>query len=59
MKFFDWLALLFIACRWTGAIHYDWAWLWKAHCGYASSRRHGVNANCARERIWFSPHCLA
>lgn len=31
---------------------------WKAHGGYGSQRRDGSNKNAARERIWFSPHCL-
>lgn len=31
---------------------------WKANGGYGSSRRDGSNENRARERIWFSPHCL-
>jgi len=29
---------------------------WKAHGGY--SRSESGKANRARERIWFSPHCL-
>lgn len=31
---------------------------WKAKGGYGSQRRDGSNENGARERIWFSPHCL-
>lgn len=31
---------------------------WKAKGGYAS-QGNGDNANARRERIWFSPHCLA
>jgi DNA adenine methylase len=31
---------------------------WKAKGGYGSQRRNGKNENAARERIWFSPHCL-
>jgi DNA adenine methylase len=31
---------------------------WKARGGYSSQRRDGANDNPARERIWFSPHCL-
>lgn len=31
---------------------------WKARGGYASQSRAGSNANAAKERIWFSPHCL-
>jgi len=31
---------------------------WKAGGGYANQRKHGVNDNARRERIWFSPHCL-
>jgi hypothetical protein len=30
---------------------------WKAHGGYAHNGVAG-NLNAARERIWFSPHCL-
>ena len=30
---------------------------WKAHGGYGSQRED--NENARRERIWFSPHCLA
>ena len=32
---------------------------WKANGGYGSQRRDGTNENAARERVWFSPHCLA
>jgi site-specific DNA-adenine methylase len=32
---------------------------WKAKGGYGSQRRDQNNANAARERIWFSPHCLS
>jgi DNA adenine methylase len=31
---------------------------WEAPAGYAAPRRNGTNDNAARERIWFSPHCL-
>lgn len=31
---------------------------WKARKGYGGQRQSGVNDNSARERIWFSPHCL-
>jgi len=31
---------------------------WKASGGYRNARG-GTNDNAARERIWFSPHCLA
>lgn len=31
---------------------------WKARKGYGGQRQSGVNNNSARERIWFSPHCL-
>jgi site-specific DNA-adenine methylase len=31
---------------------------WQANGGYANSRKHGVNVNNHRERVWFSPHCL-
>ena len=37
----------------------DWECLhWKAHGGYGSQRGGAGNQNSARERIWFSPHCL-
>lgn len=32
---------------------------WKARGGFGSQRKNGVNANPKRERIWFSPKCLA
>lgn len=32
---------------------------WKANGGYANRRGGGANENAGRERIWFSPHCLA
>ncbi len=31
---------------------------WKAKGGYGSQRADGSNDNGARERIWFSPHCI-
>lgn len=31
---------------------------WKAPGGYGSQRKDRSNLNGARERIWFSPHCL-
>jgi len=31
---------------------------WKAHGGYSTQRKSGVNENKHRERIWFSPACL-
>ena len=31
---------------------------WKAKGGYGSQRADGDNANAARERLWFSPHCI-
>jgi hypothetical protein len=39
----------------------DWACVpWKAHGGYAMQRHTGPGMeNAKRERIWFSPHCLA
>jgi DNA adenine methylase len=41
----------------------DWACVpWKAHGGYAMLRHTGPGIgmeNAKRERIWFSPHCLA
>lgn len=39
----------------------DWACVpWKAHGGYAVQRHTGPGMeNAKRERIWFSPHCLA
>jgi hypothetical protein len=36
----------------------DWECVaWKARGGYGSQAEDG-NANCKRERVWFSPHCL-
>jgi hypothetical protein len=32
---------------------------WKASGGYGGQRKTGKNENAARERIWFSPGCLA
>jgi DNA adenine methylase len=38
----------------------DWtAWAWKAHGGFGSQGDGKGRANSGRERIWFSPHCLA
>ena len=40
----------------------DWdCYAWKARGGYASRGSVGCNgrANAAKERIWFSPHCLS
>jgi DNA adenine methylase len=38
----------------------SWACVpWKAQGGYGSQRKEGTNENANRERIWFSPHCLA
>ncbi len=31
---------------------------WKAHGGFGSQGNSSGRANAARERIWFSPHCL-
>jgi DNA adenine methylase len=31
---------------------------WKAHGGYSNQSKSKSNANCRRERIWFSPHCI-
>jgi hypothetical protein len=31
---------------------------WKARGGFGSQRQDGSNENSARERLWFSPHCL-
>jgi len=37
----------------------DWECVpWKAHGGYDAQRGGAGNQNAARERIWFSPHCL-
>lgn len=33
-------------------------WAWKAQGGYGNQRLDGINDNGAKERIWFSPHCL-
>ena len=32
---------------------------WKTNGGYANQRKTADNANAGRERIWFSPNCLA
>ena len=32
---------------------------WKAKGGYGSQRKDDTNENASRERVWFSPHCLA
>jgi site-specific DNA-adenine methylase len=32
---------------------------WKARGGYGSQRNNRTNENSTRERVWFSPHCLA
>lgn len=32
---------------------------WKAHGGYGNQSKKHDNPNAKRERIWFSPHCLA
>ncbi|MDD4888668.1 MAG: DNA adenine methylase [Phycisphaerae bacterium] len=38
----------------------DWTCLeWKARGGYGSQAEDGENENAKKERIWFSPHCLA
>ncbi len=38
----------------------DWGCVpWKARGGYSSQRRDEENENPHRERVWFSPHCLA
>jgi DNA adenine methylase len=31
---------------------------WKAPGGFESQSKNGTSGNCARERIWFSPHCI-
>ena len=37
----------------------DWDCVaWKAPGGYAAQRRDKTNNNGAKERIWFSPHCV-
>jgi hypothetical protein len=48
-------------CGYEGehAMPADWACVtWKARGGYSSQNRAG-NGNPARERVWFSPHCLS
>lgn len=30
---------------------------WRNHGGYANRRKHGVNENKHKERLWASPHC--
>lgn len=38
----------------------DWDCVpWKAKGGYGGQSKDGANENAARERIWFSPHCLS
>lgn len=34
-------------------------WAWKAKGGYGSQSKAHDNPNARRERIWFSPHCVA
>jgi site-specific DNA-adenine methylase len=34
-------------------------WAWKGRGGYGSQSKAHDNPNTRRERIWFSPHCLA
>lgn len=34
------------------------AWEWKANGGYGSQAAGDGRENAARERVWFSPHCL-
>jgi len=49
-------------CGYEGehAMPSDWrCYAWKAIGGYGNQRRDKSNANAKRERIWFSPHCLA
>jgi DNA adenine methylase len=53
--------LLIALCGYEGehAMPEGWAVVeWKAKGGYGSQRRDGTNENAARERIWFSTHCL-
>jgi len=49
-------------CGYAGehAMPSDWrCYAWKAIGGYGNQRRDKSNVNAKRERIWFSPHCLA
>ena len=47
-------------CGYEGSHDFPASWAcvpWKARGGYASQSSE-ANVNAARERIWFSPHCL-
>lgn len=49
-------------CGYTGehAMPADWSCLaWKANGGHGNASNGRGRANAARERVWFSPHCLA
>lgn len=48
-------------CGYEGEHQFPETWEcvpWKAHGGYGSQRGDRGYNNAARERIWFSPHCL-
>ena len=48
-------------CGYEGSHTFPESWeclAWKAGGGYASQRAAQDEVNSARERIWFSPHCL-
>jgi site-specific DNA-adenine methylase len=50
-------------CGYAGEFNDPWPagwtqWQWKARGGYGSQGDETGRANAARERIWFSPHCI-
>jgi DNA adenine methylase len=48
-------------CGYEGTVSFPDSWEcvpWKANGGMANIGK-GVNENCRRERIWFSPHCIS
>jgi D12 class N6 adenine-specific DNA methyltransferase len=48
-------------CGYEGEHEFPSSWEcvpWKAHGGYGSQRGDRGYENAARERIWFSPHCI-
>ncbi len=51
-------------CGYAGEFADPWPdgwkeWAWKTKGGYASQSTTHDNPNAKRERVWFSPHCLA
>ena len=48
-------------CGYAGTVEFPETWTevpWKAHGGYGSLANGSGRENSARERVWFSPHCL-